>query len=103
MSRAFKNYLGALNSDAIPSEEDAQAAAIAEVRSLFNSSAQIYNRVSASRAELEKKKIMVCSHRQPLSVLTLFCDSVLYRCFCLHRCFSTSLVLCVVWTRSTPS
>jgi hypothetical protein len=98
MSRAFKNYLGALNSDAIPSEEDAQAAAIAEVRSLFNSSAQIYNRVSASRAELEKKKTMVCS--LPVILFLRFC---FVPAFLFSSWFFQGLLCVVVCTRSIPS
>lgn len=56
-NRAFKNYFATLSTVAIPSEEDAHAAAISEVRSLFNNSSQIFGRLSASRAEFEKMKV----------------------------------------------
>eukprot|EP00455_Lapot_gusevi_P046967 TRINITY_DN6276_c0_g1_i2.p1 TRINITY_DN6276_c0_g1~~TRINITY_DN6276_c0_g1_i2.p1 ORF type:complete len:774 (-),score=175.20 TRINITY_DN6276_c0_g1_i2:58-2379(-) len=56
MSSKFKfNF----SPDSIPSEEEANQAAISEIRSLFQSSDQIASRVASFRAEYQKKKAQV--------------------------------------------
>jgi hypothetical protein len=84
--KAFKNYLGTLNSEAIPSEEDAHAAAIAEVRAMFSSSAQIHGRVSASRIELEKKKVRRLPCGESSSVQDGRRSIRMFGCVCVYEC-----------------
>ena len=57
MSRAYKTFVASKDPDAIPTEADAEAAAIAEIKSMFATSDQIQNRVAQTRLEFEKKKV----------------------------------------------
>ncbi len=62
MSRAYKTFVASKDPDAIPTEADAEAAAIAEIKSMFATSDQIQNRVAQTRLEFEKKKVCARMH-----------------------------------------